>query len=346
LHVELGGSMPRTSVGVFGATGFAGRELLAIIAKHPHMDLAFATSQHYAGKRFSEVYPDPLDVPLLAPAEAPLAEAELVFLCTPHGASAQWAIKALAAGCRVVDLSADFRLRDLATYERWYAPHPAPALLAEAVYGMTELQRDALRSARLVANPGCYPTSVLFPLAPLVRAGALREGHIIVDSKSGTSGAGAQPSAKTHFMSVHDNFAAYAVGHAHRHVPEMEQELAGYGGSPVHVIFTPHLLPVARGILSTIYLTLHDDWTATRVTQLWQQVYDQEPFVDVMPPGSPPSLAHVVRSNRVAFAAAEAGMPGYLVVVSAVDNLVKGASGQAIQNANVMLGIDETAGLL
>jgi len=338
--------MPKTPVGVFGATGFAGRELLAILARHPDLELAFATSESYAGKRFRDVYPDRLDVTLVSPEEAPLANAALVFLCTPHGASATWAIKALAAGCRVVDLSADFRLRDVATYENWYVPHPAPELLDEAIYGLTELERQALPSARLVANPGCYPTSVLFPLRPLIRAGALADEHIIVDSKSGTSGAGAKPSTKTHFMSVHDNFSAYAVGHAHRHVPEMEQELAGYGGSAVHVTFTPHLLPVARGILSTIYVTVGEDWTASRVTELWRQAYDQEPFLDVMPPDSPPSLAHVVRSNRVAFSAAESGIPGRVVIVSVVDNLVKGASGQAIQNANVMLGLDETAGLV
>jgi N-acetyl-gamma-glutamyl-phosphate reductase len=338
--------MPKRPVGVLGATGFAGRELLAILAKHPGLELAFAASESYAGKRFSEVYPDPLDVILVSPQEAAVADAELVFLCTPHGASAGWAIRALAAGCRVVDLSADFRLRDVATYERWYVPHPAPELLDEAVYGLTELERQALPSARLVANPGCYPTSVLFPLQPLVRVGALADGRIIVDSKSGTSGAGAKPSIKTHFMSVHDNFSAYAMGHAHRHVPEMEQELTDYGKAAVHVTFTPHLLPVARGILSTIYVNLGEDWTASRVTELWRQAYDREPFLDVMPPDSPPSLAHVVRSNRVAFSAAESGIPGRIVIVSVLDNLVKGASGQAVQNANVMVGLDETAGLV
>lgn len=338
--------MPTIKVGVFGATGFAGRELLAILGKHSAMEVAFAASESYAGKRFSQVYPDPLDLVLVAPEDAPLDAADLVFLCTPHGASADWAVKALDAGCRVVDLSADFRLRDLVTYERWYTPHPAPTLLNEAVYGLTEIQREKVRGARLVANPGCYPTSVLIPLQPLLRAGALRQSHIIVDSKSGTSGAGATPTIKTHFMSVHDNLSVYAVGHNHRHIPEMEQELTTYAGSPVHVTFTPHLLPVARGILSTIYVELNKSWTAQRVTELWQQTYAYEPFVRVMPIDQPPSLAHVVRSNRVAFAAAESGIPGHMVIVSVLDNLVKGASGQAVQNANVMLGLSETAGLL
>lgn len=338
--------MPSINVGILGATGFAGRELLAIVGRHSGMELAFAASESYAGQRFSQVYPDPVNVMLVAPDDAPLAKADLVFLCTPHGASAQWAAKALDAGCRVVDLSADFRLRDLATYERWYAPHPAPQLLGDAVYGLTELERDAVREARLVANPGCYPTSVLIPLEPLLRAGALEGAGIIVDSKSGTSGAGAAPTAKTHFMSVYDNFAAYALGHAHRHVPEMEQELSAYAGAPIHVTFSPHLLPVARGILSTIYLQLAEGWTAERVTDLWHQAYEREPFVQIMPPAEPPSLAHVVRSNRVAMSASECGVPGQIVVVSVLDNLLKGASGQAVQNANVMYGFRETDGLV
>ena len=338
--------MPIINVGVLGATGFAGRELLAIVGKHPSLKLAFAASESYAGKRFSQVYPDPVDVVLVAPDDAPLADADLVFLCTPHGASAQWAVKALEDGCRVVDLSADFRLRDLATYERWYAAHPAPRLLEKAVYGLTELARDAVREAHLVANPGCYPTSVLLPLEPLLRAGALVGAGIIVDSKSGTSGAGASPTAKTHFMSVHDNFSAYALGHAHRHVPEMEQELSAYASAAVHVTFSPHLLPVARGILSTIYVQLAETWTAERVTDLWRQAYAGEPFVQIMPPAEPPSLAHVARSNRIAMSAAESGVPGQIVIVSVLDNLVKGASGQAVQNANVMFGLAETDGLL
>ncbi len=333
-------------VGILGVTGFAGRELLSIIGRHPGLELKFGASESYAGKPFSQVYPDPVDLTMVAPDEAPLADADLVFLCTPHGASAQWAVKALDAGCQVVDLSADFRLRDLPTYERWYAPHPAPHLLPEAVYGLTELARDAVRGARLVANPGCYPTSVLIPLQPLLSDGALEGAGIIVDSKSGTSGAGASPTTKTHFMSVHDNFSAYALGHAHRHVPEMEQELSAYAGTPVHVTFSPHLLPVARGILSTIYLQLAEGWTAERVTALWRDAYQGEPFVRIMPPAEPPSLAHAVRSNRIAMSAAETGIPGQLVIVSVLDNLVKGASGQAVQNANLMLGFAETDGLL
>jgi N-acetyl-gamma-glutamyl-phosphate reductase len=334
-------------VGVLGATGYTGFELLKIFTQHDAVDLVFAASSTYAGQSYADVYPCPYTCRLVDPAEAPLAEAELVFLCTPHGASAAWAARVLDAGARCVDLSADFRLRDVSTYESWYAPHPHPELLSEAVYGLSEVYRDEVATARLVANPGCYPTGPLLALYPLLQADMLTDERVIIDAKSGVSGAGAKPSATTHFVSVHDNLSAYKIGHAHRHVPEMEQELLRFAGDAKgpRVTFSPHLLPVARGILSTVYVSVAPDVDAGDVIARWQAAYSGEPFVQVLPLGNLATLAHVVNTNRCALSVAPAGASGELIIVTALDNLLKGASGQAVQNMNIMFGLDETAGL-
>ncbi|MHB1293538.1 MAG: N-acetyl-gamma-glutamyl-phosphate reductase [Anaerolineae bacterium] len=333
-------------VGIHGATGYTGFELLKILARHPEAQVAFATSESYAGQRFSDVYPCPYDVPLVKPEQAPLDQADVVLLCTPHGASAKLAYDALAAGARCVDLSADLRLHDQSVYEAWYGPHTAPQLLPEAVYGLTEVYRNQIAGARLVANPGCYPTGNLLALRPLLRAGIVVGDRVIIDAKSGVSGAGAKPSPKTHFVNVHDNLVGYNVGHTHRHVPEIEQELTAFAGRPMRIVFTPQLLPVARGILSSIYVSVDPAWDEAAVRGLLQDAYCGEPFVQVLKAGEMASLAHVVHTNRCALSVNSAGIPGEFVLFAAIDNLIKGASGQAMQNVNCQFGLDETLGLI
>ena len=332
--------------GVYGASGYSGYELVELLLGHPAVELAFATSESNAGRTLSEVFPCPYDVPLVAAADAPLDGLEAAFLCLPHGASAPIAAELVAGGVRVIDLSADFRLDSPALYAEWYAgPHPAPHLLP-AVYGLTELYRTQVAEAELVANPGCYPTSVLLALAPLARAGALAKERVIVDSKSGVSGAGRQPKLTTAFVEVADNLSPYKVGRSHRHLPEMEQELAKLldrRGEVPGIVFTPHLLPVSRGILSTLYVGL-EGVRGEALQALYEAAYAEEPFVQVLPPGQVATLAHVRHTNRCALSVTPLD-DGQAVVVSCLDNLVKGASGQAVQNMNVMFGLDETLGL-
>lgn len=348
--------------GIYGATGYAGRELLNILARHPGVEVAFAASETYAGQRYSDVYPCAHEHVLVAPNAVPLERTDVAFLCTPHHASAEIGKRVLDAGCKCVDLSADFRLRDVAVYEQWYGEHPVPELLPEAVYGLTEIYRERIAGARLVANPGCYPTGPLLALYPLLREGIVTDDRIIIDAKSGVSGAGATPNAKTHFCTVTENFSAYNVGHSHRHVPEMEQELRAYAGQagslaraegrwpsagrPVRVVFSPHLLPVTRGILSTIYISVDPAWTPERLLELWRDTYAGEPFIQVLDANRLATLAHAVHTNRCALSLAPAGGEGEVILVTALDNLIKGAAGQAVQDMNVMFGLDETAGLL
>jgi N-acetyl-gamma-glutamyl-phosphate reductase len=333
-------------VGIFGATGYTGVELARLLWRHPQVEIAFATSESSAGERLTAVSPTAPDLTLVHPDEAPLDAADAVFLCLPHGAAAPTAVIALGAGAKVIDLSADFRLRDPAAYARWYKlEHPAPDLLWEAVYGLTELVRAQLPGARLVANPGCYPTSILLPLYPLLRTGAVRlGGTIIADSKSGVSGAGRAPKPDTHFVEVADNFSPYTIGRSHRHLSEMDQALAEWSKAPPTLLFSPHLLPVPRGILSTIYVPLAAGWDEARMRELYAETYGGEPFVQVLPPGRLATLAHANWTNRCVFSLTVAEET--LIVVSAIDNLIKGASGQAIQNMNAMFHLDETAGLL
>lgn len=336
--------------GIIGATGYTGLELVGILARHPAVEVHFAASRSSAGHPLSAVHPAAPSLPLIAADEAPLGEVDVVFLCLPHAAAAPTAVAALDAGARVVDLSADFRLKDAEVYAQWYGvEHPAPHLLAEAVYGLTEFARPELVDAHLVANPGCYPTGVLLALRPLLQAGAVA-GTVIADAKSGVSGAGRAPKQHTHFVEVADNFSPYKIGRAHRHLPEMEQGMkAAAPDAPpltdaLALIFSPHLLPVPRGILSTIYAPLKEGWTEGRVRSAFEELYCDEPFVRLLPPGELATLAHVNHSNRCALALTTAGQT--LIMTSAIDNLVKGAAGQAVQNMNVMFGLEETAGLV
>jgi N-acetyl-gamma-glutamyl-phosphate reductase len=315
---------------IVGAGGYAGQELQTLLARHPSLDCALPMR----GRAQS-----PAEGHLLALDLERLGEVDLVFLCTPHGAAAPLARVALEAGAKVVDLSADFRLKDPAVYEATYgAPHPAPDLLDVAVYGLTEHNRREVSSARLVANPGCYPTSVLMPLLPLLEAGLLEaEAPIIADAKSGVSGAGAGANATTHFGNVHDNLRAYGIGD-HRHTPEIWQ-----AAGTDRIVFVPHLLPCFRGILTTLYLTPRTGIGPARAREVLQVAYAEEPFVEVLPPDTSPTLHDVQHTNQSAIGVHDAY--GQLVVVSTLDNLVKGAAGQALQNANLMLGLEEGLGL-
>lgn len=330
--------------GIFGATGYTGYELVKILGRHPGIEILFATSQSYAGQSLAAAFPAAPDLSLVKSEQAPFQEADVVFLCLPHAAAAETAVMALTSGCRVIDLSADFRLRDPLTYAHWYdTSHPAPQLLETAVYGLTEFVRPDLPSAQLVANPGCYPTSILLALQPLLTSGIEISGPIIADSKSGVSGAGRAPKQNTHFVEVTNNFSPYKIGRTHRHLPEMEQAIADWHPAPPPLIFSPHLLPVPRGILSTVYLTLDPAVSEAEVRHLYEEAYAGEQFVRFLPAGQLASLAHVTHTNRCAIGLTMAG--NTLVLTSAIDNLIKGAAGQAVQNMNVMFGLAEATAL-
>lgn len=331
--------------GIFGATGYTGYELVKLLDRHPGVEIAFTTSQSYAGQTLDQIYPQAPRLPLIVGEEAPVAQADVVFLCLPHAAAAKTAVSTLHAGPKVIDLSADFRIKDAATYEKWYGvAHPAPDLLPEAVYGLTEFARAALRQTRLVANPGCYTTTSLLALQPLMAANVAIAGQIIIDAKSGVSGAGRNPSDTTHFMAVTDNFAPYKIGRAHRHLPEMEAILREWNPAAPDLIFSPHLLPAPRGILANLYVPLAEAWAEAELRQLYEGTYRDEPFVRVLPKGELATLAHVTYTNRCAISLTLAGQ--MLILTSATDNLLKGASGQAVQNMNVMFGLAETSGLI
>lgn len=334
--------------GVLGATGYTGLEVVRLLARHPDVELIFATARSDAGRRLCDLYPVPLDLMLGNVEQVDLAEADVVFLCLPHGESQEYARRGADAGAVVIDLSADHRLSDPERYRAWYGlEHRYPEALAGAVYGLTEWRRDAVRDASLIANPGCYPTSILLALGPLLAAGLLDGATVIADSKSGVSGAGRSPRVDSLFVEVNENLRPYNVGTAHRHVAEIEQELALLGGAraPAGIVFSPHLLPVSRGILSTIYVPYPAGHSEEAVRALYEEAYAREPFVWLLPDGQTASLAHVVHTNRCAISLHPVTGRDTLVMVSTIDNLVKGAAGQAVQNMNVRFGLTETAGL-
>ncbi len=332
------------SVGVFGATGYTGLELVRLLDGHPEVTIRFATSEGSAGTTLRQSWPQAPAIPLIAAADAPLGRVDGVLLCLPHTQSAPIAARALAQGVRVVDLSADLRLDDPAVYAQWYGvAHPTPALLPRP-YGLPEIVgRDGLRGAQAIANPGCYATAALLGLYPLAEHGLIAPGTpFIVDAKSGTSGAGRTPKLNMLFGEVHGNFAPYSIGRAHRHIAEIEQVLAPCGVEPGRLIFSPHLLPTDRGIVATIYVQVTD---MDRALSAFAETYGPEPLVDVLPPGDLASLAHVVRTPHAAISLTPA-TAGTLIVVSALDNLLKGAASQAVQNLNLMFDLPETCGLL
>ncbi|MEN6324605.1 MAG: N-acetyl-gamma-glutamyl-phosphate reductase [Syntrophomonas sp.] len=335
-------------VGIVG-DGYTAADLLRLLVGHDEVEPVCIFSTENVGKRIDEVYPhlsgfydlkcQASDWDLIK------NECDAVFLALPHGLSVPIAMELLPAGVRCIDLGADFRLKDAALYERYYElTHEAPQMLAEAVYGLPEIYRDKISKSRLVANPGCYPTSAILPLVPLLEAGVVESQGIIVDSKSGVSGAGRTPKASSHFCEVNEGIRAYGVG-THRHGPEIAQELSFAARQPVDMIFTPHLVPMNRGILSTIYTRLRPGTDAAQVRAVLEAKYRDEYFVRVLPEGVMPHPKWVYGSNLLDIGIYCDEASGRVILVSALDNLVKGASGQAIQNLNLMLGIEENKGL-
>jgi len=333
---------------ILGANGYTGLELMRILASHPGVEVAGVASRSCAGRGVAEVFPslrgfcDTLE--FVGPDDIAALGADVVFTALPHGASQAVVPALLEAGARVVDLSADYRLRDAGLYREWYGEHASEPLIGEAVYGLAELYRPRIRDARLVANPGCYPTGAILALAPLMREGLIETGSVVVDSKSGVSGAGRSAGEEGSFVEVSGSCRAYKIG-CHRHTPEIEQELGALAREAVKITFTPHLLPVSRGILTTAYARLKDAGAAAGLHALYSGAYAHEPFVRVMPQGSFPDISGVRGSNFCEIGLWADPDTGRVIVVSAIDNLVKGASGAAVQNMNVMCGIEETTAL-
>jgi N-acetyl-gamma-glutamyl-phosphate reductase len=332
-------------VGIVGGTGYTGVELLRLLAQHPQVEIAAITSRGEAGTPVADYFPSlrgKVGLSFCDPAQASLEGCDLVFFATPNGIAMQQAAALLAAGVRVIDLAADFRIADVAVWEKWYGMnHASPLLLADAVYGLPEINRERIRSAQLVANPGCYPTAVQLGFWPLIEAGCVDIGHLIADCKSGVSGAGRKAETQILFAEASDNFKAYAVA-GHRHWPEIRQGLGRAAGAEVGLTFVPHLTPMIRGIHATLYARVTEE---RDFQSLFEQRYAGEAFVDVMPAGSHPDTRSVRAANvcRIALHRPQGG--DMLVVLSVIDNLTKGAAGQAVQNMNLMFGFDECIGL-
>ena len=338
------------NVGIVGVSGYTGMELVRILHGHPGVQLTYATSRSWAGQRIGNAIPHLAESRELVLSNFDAADAtdkaEFFFVCLPHGESMETVGVLREAGSKVVDLSADFRFNDSSRYEHWYGTHTRVDLLSEAVYGMPELYREKILAADLVANPGCYSTSVILGLAPLLALGLADPGSIVVDSKSGVSGAGRVPSPGLHFPETFGNFSAYNIAGQHRHIGEMEQELSSLAGEDVRITFTPHLLPVSRGILSTIYVRPSASFDEGKLYSAYLEYFREEPFVRVNhPKGTLPSLKDVRGTNFCWIGLRLDNRTGTVVIVSCIDNLVKGASGQAVQNMNLMMGFLETTGI-
>ena len=331
--------------GIVGGTGYTGVELLRLLARHPEAEITSITSRKEAGLAVSEMFPSlrgSIDLAFSDPQQATLDRCDIVFFATPNGVSMEQADDLLGRGVRVIDLAADFRIKDVAEWEKWYGiTHAAPALVAEAVYGLPEVNRDKIRSARLVANPGCYPTAVQLGFLPLLESGVVDLEHLVADAKSGVSGAGRKAEVPTLFSEASDNFKAYGVP-GHRHLPEIRQGLSAVAGQPVGLTFVPHLTPMIRGIHATLYARLERD---VDLQALFEQRYADERFVDVMPAGTHPDTRSVRGANHCRIAVHRPQGGKTVVVLAVIDNLVKGAAGQAVQNMNLMFGLSEDAGL-
>lgn len=337
------------NVAIVGASGYTGLELIRILHCHPEVAVTCLTSEQSAGKRISEVFPTlrgrcDLILENLEPVRVS-EKADIIFTALPHKAAMEVVPTFLKLGRKVIDLSADYRLSDPAVYGQWYEPHLNPANLKKAVYGLPEIRRAKIRGAKLVANPGCYPTSIILGLAPLLKKGLIHPHSIISDSASGVTGAGRSAKVDSLYCEVNEGYKAYGVGGVHRHTPEIEQELSLLAGEPLKVTFTPHLVPMDRGILSTIYAAPLKEMTSADLVRLYAEFYAGEPFVRVLPQGSLPSTAFVRGSNFCDIAPLVDARTGRIIIVSAIDNLVKGASGQAVQNMNLVCGFPETTGL-
>jgi N-acetyl-gamma-glutamyl-phosphate reductase len=348
-------------VGIVGASGYSGEELVRLMLSHPQAELAAVTSRQYAGQTVAQVFPkfsqytSTKSLRFTDPnAELLAKQCDVVFLALPHGVAAEFAVPLVNAGVRVIDLSADFRLRSAETYKEFYAhDHPAPELLAKAVYGMPEIYRDRIKDALLVASPGCYPTSIILPLIPLLRAKLIKPESIIANSLSGVSGAGRKAEIDYLFVECNESVRPYGVP-KHRHLSEIEQELSFAAGEPIRIQFTPHLIPVNRGILTTIYAApckhfgtaAEMNTLAEQIEKAYRTLYANEPFLRLLEGKALPDTKNVVGTNMAEIAWRLDPRTGRLIVMSAEDNIVKGASGQAVQSMNIMCGYPETAGLL
>lgn len=342
-------SNEKLKVAVAGSSGYAGGELLRLLLSHPRVSVTAVTSEKSAGRPISSIFPNLLGLTELVceplEPEAISKKADFVFLALPHVASQDACHHFRRLGKKVVDLSADFRLTDAKVYEKWYDHvHQYPELLKQAVYGLPELNRDRIKGAGLIANPGCYPTGALLGLAPLVKEGIIDLSSIVIDAKSGVSGAGRSPSLAHHFPEVNEGCAAYKVG-THRHTPEIEQEISVLAFRKVTVSFTPHLVPMNRGILTTIYARFTKSLDQAGLHEMYSDFYKGEPFVRLLPSGEAPNVRHVRGSNFCDIGVFSDTRTERAVIITAIDNLVKGASGQAVQNMNIMMGFDESEGL-
>lgn len=335
-------------IGIAGASGYTGLELIRLLAGHPDVELAALTSETFQGQSIAEVFPSLNGVVdlTLRPLDNNIAkDCEVLFLALPHMTAMDKLPLFLQSDCKIIDLSADYRLKDPQAYTDWYSvPHTQPELLEQAVYGLPELHRQAIKTARFIANPGCYPTSVILALAPLINTGWGDLGSIISDSKSGVSGAGRKPALTTHYTEVNEGISPYGLA-GHRHTPEMEQELSALADEPVRVTFSPHLVPMTRGMLSTVYINLNQAITDEKLVEHYRNFYKDEYFVRVLNPGKFASSHHVLSSNFCDIGLKVDTRNQRLIITSALDNLIKGASGQAIQNMNIVLGLDEETGL-
>ena len=332
-------------IGIVGGTGYTGVELLRLLAQHPQAELVCITSRKEEGMAVADMFPSlrgRVDLKFSAPQSASLGACDVVFFATPNGIAMEQTRALVDAGVRVIDLAADFRIRDVTVWEQWYGmKHACPDLVEEAVYGLPEVNREAIRRARLVANPGCYPTAVQLGFLPLIEAGVVDAGMLIADAKSGVSGAGRKAEVHTLFAEASDNFKAYGVA-GHRHLPEICQGLARAAGAPVGLTFVPHLTPMIRGIHATLYARLTRE---VDLQSLFATRYQNEPFVDVLPAGSHPETRSVRSANTCRLAVHRPQGGDTVVVLSVIDNLVKGAAGQAVQNMNIMFGLPETMAL-
>jgi len=339
----------KLKVGIVGGTGYTGVELLRLLSIHPSVELTAITSRGDAGLPVADMFPSLrgyVDLKFTDPAQSNLTECDVVFFATPHGVAMSQAQELLGANVKVIDLAADFRLQDMAVFEKWYKmPHSCPEVLKKAVYGIPELYREQIKSAQVIGNPGCYPTTVLLGLAPLLEQGLIDfTAPIIADSKSGVSGAGRKAEVATLFAESSDNMKAYGVS-GHRHHPEIHAQLTELAGENVQFIFVPHLIPMIRGMLSTIYVKLSAKAKTVDMQALFEQRYQHERFVDVLPLGVLPETRSVRGSNQIRIALHKQDETGYLTLIVVQDNLVKGAAGQAVQNMNIMFDIAENTGL-
>jgi N-acetyl-gamma-glutamyl-phosphate reductase len=331
--------------GIVGGTGYTGVELLRLLVQHPHCELRAVTSRKEAGMAVADMFPNlrgRVGLDFTEPAKSGLDQCDVVFFATPNGVAMEQARTLVDAGVRVIDLAADFRIRDVAVWEQWYGmKHACPELVAEAVYALPEVNREEIRKARVIANPGCYPTAVQLGFLPLVEAGCVDAGHLIADAKSGVSGAGRKAELHILHAEAADNFKAYGVP-GHRHHPEIAQQLSRAAGRPVGLVFVPHLTPMIRGIHATLYARLTGD---VDLQALYEKRYAGEAFVDVMPAGSHPDTRSVRGANQCRIAVHRPQGGDTVVVLSVIDNLVKGAAGQAVQNMNILFGLAEDTGL-